>query len=224
MGRRKDPNLGNHKFGEAAVKQVEAELLFQGYDVYLPSVDDHGVDLAVIKGNTVVRLQVKSSTLRQYARVPAPSYGFTLVSTYKTVGGEVKRTIRPIGSQCDFVVLYGLDDNLYWIVPSGWLDKVKALTISSSPKSKDVNWDEIFHEYSQGSTFRALSQKYGPSAAAICNRVNSKLKNEDGTLIHRIRKCENRWDLIAKFFESLPTQPPQEESLQVIEKKGLNVP
>ncbi len=48
------------RFGKRIELQIENELLDQGYDVYLPMMDDHGVDCVVKKSDgAFIQIQIK---------------------------------------------------------------------------------------------------------------------------------------------------------------------
>ena len=48
-------------FGKAIEYKVASEMLREGFEIYLPAVDDHGVDLmARTPGGNIVEVQVKS--------------------------------------------------------------------------------------------------------------------------------------------------------------------
>lgn len=108
--------------GQAAVYRVASELMLRGWPVAVPCVDDRGVDLVVLPS---VRVQVKSAYLRHHHRVyPQGAYWFKFVQGPIVTGGNTirKRGPRQFSAECDFVILVGIDQGRFWIVPAPLLD------------------------------------------------------------------------------------------------------
>jgi len=108
--------------GQAAVYRVAAELMFRGVRVAMPCCDDRGVDLIALPS---VRVQVKSTYLRHHHRVyPQGAYWFKFTHGPVVSGNHTirKRGVRQFSAECDFVVLVGIDQGRFWIVPAVILD------------------------------------------------------------------------------------------------------
>jgi hypothetical protein len=108
--------------GQAAVYRVASELMFREIPVALPVADDRGVDIIALPS---IRIQVKSAYLRHHHRVyPQGAYWFKFVQGPIVSGNHTikKRGPRQFSAQCDFVVLMGIDQGRFWIVPAHILD------------------------------------------------------------------------------------------------------
>lgn len=97
--------------GKAGEYAVASQLLARGVTVHFPVVDS-GVDLIV--GDSV-RIQVKTSRKTEYR---ASGYAFTLGN--KRIGKYEQKAkyIRHYVGKVDFLILVGLDESRFWIVPS----------------------------------------------------------------------------------------------------------
>ncbi|MGM9844731.1 MAG: hypothetical protein ACI30K_00665 [Muribaculaceae bacterium] len=126
----------NTRFGKAVEQKVAAMLLEEGRDVYLPTVDDHGVDILVAPKNStdapkaseeneLVELTTASGTqvaIYQELQVKAVSYG--LVANIKC----------PDPRPNYWYVLYVKSVDTYWLINS--MDFVKIA--SQNVKGKNV--------------------------------------------------------------------------------------
>lgn len=127
-------NLNSPRQGQAAVLRVAAELGFRGASIAFPAVDDAGVDLVVLPG---VRVQVKSAYLRKHHRVyPEGAYWFKFVSGPIVTGNNTikRRGPRQFSHQCDVIVLMGIDESRFWIVPAALLDGKSLCVVGPPPK------------------------------------------------------------------------------------------
>lgn len=104
-----------HKQGQAGVYQVASQLLLRGVNVFFPAVD-LGADLITDSG---VRVQVKIThhSARMSSAYPAGAYWFHFMKTGIRRG---KRTVavRNLAADCDVVVLWGIEDDKFWVVPA----------------------------------------------------------------------------------------------------------
>lgn len=104
--------------GKAGELRVASELLLRGYQVYLTMVDV-GVDIVLGSGKTI---QVKASMPRKRKRQASPFYNFNF-----TDWNHKPHKLDGV----DFVVLWAIKDNVFYIIPS---DKIGSkLTISITP-------------------------------------------------------------------------------------------
>ena len=206
MIRRKQLGLSTQAWGEASVKATELKLFYEGYAVFKPMVDDAGVDLVVVDGNLAVRLQVKASSLITKDRVDGSRvqyYEFNLASIRARYAGPAEVKLRTFSEEVDFVVMHGVDEDKFWIVPAKLLDGKKTASIYTTSRSRvDIDWEDLKKRRETGETFKSLGDSVGISASAVYERL-SGITQEAGTkLVNQLRACENDWDCIEKFFEA----------------------
>jgi len=123
--------------GQAAVYRVASELLLREIPVALPVVDDRGVDIIALPS---VRIQVKSAYLRHHHRVyPQGAYWFKFVQGPIVSGNHTikRRGPRRFSAQCDFVVLVGIDQGRFWIVPAYVLDGKSLCVVGPDAAASD---------------------------------------------------------------------------------------
>ena len=107
--------------GHAGVLRVASELLLRDVDVFLPAVDCAGVDLIVAGGT---RIQVKTARLRrnkQYRH--GLSYGFTFGFAQRGNHHTVIRRAKSYSSQIDYMILWGINEDRFWIAPAALFDR-----------------------------------------------------------------------------------------------------
>lgn len=102
--------------GQAAVYQVASQLALRGHVVMFPMLDV-GYDLQLENG---LRLQVKSSTIRWTKGVNYPygAYAFGVRrGAWDSAEKKYKKsTLRSYSEIADFFVLWGIDENRFWIL------------------------------------------------------------------------------------------------------------
>lgn len=181
--------------GMVGVYRAAAELLLRGYKPYVPVVDSHGVDLMVVPN---IRLQVKSATLAPAGRgTNQPGYPFDLRRTRTKANRPLIRDRRIYSSSCDFVVLHGINENLFWIVPAKVLDDKTNVFIGPTEGWKDVNLDTVRRFRASGMTWKEVAAKFNVNPATIYNRLVGKgLAPKRSAVAHIVRKGEGRWDLL----------------------------
>lgn len=97
--------LSNRQIGAVGVSRVASALLRLGYSVLAPLEDYAGYDLVAEKRGKFTRIQVKTSE-RKDPR--GNRYGFMT-----SKGCDTKQAYK---SGVDAFVLYGLDDDMFWLV------------------------------------------------------------------------------------------------------------
>lgn len=205
MVRRKELGLGTHAWGEASVLAVGVNLIYQGYVVHKPLVDDDGVDLSILKGTKAARIQVKSSSRidKKKHGGTVSCYEFSLAAVRASAANGIEMRLRKFSDQVEFVILHGVDEDKYWIVPSNILDDKKSVIIYSTSRSKlDIDWEDIRTRREAGETFQSLGDSVGLSASAILERLRGTTKDAGTFMVNQLRACENAWDSIDKFFEA----------------------
>jgi hypothetical protein len=131
------------EIGEQGVSLVIAELLARGFKPYRPVVDDHGVDLMLSDGT---RIQVKSANLsvmwagnRKTGKSgPTGNKGYQF-SLQRTVFGTKEKLqsvgityeYRDMSKDSDYLILVGLDERRFWIVPTGIISECKHIVIAN---------------------------------------------------------------------------------------------
>lgn len=189
--------------GKAGEYAVSSQLMYRNGNVLWPSVD-MGYDLLCENG---CRVQVKTAHLRISPSItkyyPEGIYSFHFPKKRKiaTSAGKVRITDRkPMSESCDVVVLVGIEQNRYWVVPSSMLDGVQCIFMG--PKnarafSEDLpNMKEMVKlGYSQAE----IGKAYGMSQAAISHRLNSDTESHADSKVKRVRECENAWEYILDF-------------------------
>jgi hypothetical protein len=118
--------------GKAGEMAVASQLALRGVNVYLPLCDS-GVDMMTEEG---CRIQVKCGRIRTSPSMlkSYPEGVFTFHFPRKkylaTAKGQVRERInRKFSDYCDVVVLWGADQNRFWIIPSDLLDGMQCIAI-----------------------------------------------------------------------------------------------
>jgi hypothetical protein len=146
--------LTRGNIGEQGVSMVVAELLANDYKPYRPVVDDHGVDLMLSDGT---RIQVKTANLsvmwamdrRTNKSAPTGKKGYQF-SLQRTVLGTKEKlqsigvtyAYREVHKDADFLILVGLDERRFWIVPTAIIIGCKHICIQEgvSRSKNTVNY------------------------------------------------------------------------------------
>lgn len=190
--------------GRAAEHRVAAEVLLRGHIPAFPEVD-FGFDMVL---DNTLRIQVKSARLQKHPQYPLGVYRFSFRRDMvgKSVGPEGKKQYRKyLRSEprdykkvADFFVLWGIDEDRFWIIPCSnkprdlfiftkdavkqtpWLDYVKIKTMRDS----GMNNCQIGREFNVSHTTIRLAFTRGIS------------KFNDKTGLRFAMTCENRWDLL----------------------------
>lgn len=121
--------LKNLSLGKAGELRIASELLLRGHEVFLTIVDS-GSDLVLGNGK---RLQVKVAQRRHDKAANRTAYMFSFKSWRKR---ENKYIAHPL-ADVDYIILWGLDDDLFLIIPSS---EVRGRhSIRCNPTSKSTN-------------------------------------------------------------------------------------
>jgi hypothetical protein len=113
-------NLRTQLTGQAGVWAVAAQLAVRGHVPLFPGVD-YGYDIMLDNG---IRLQVKSAHLSQNIgnvrkRYPGGVYHFNTTVAKIGEDGQQRRVVRDYSTVADFFVLWGIDEDRFWVVPTG---------------------------------------------------------------------------------------------------------
>lgn len=205
--------------GQAGVWRVASMLALRGMNPLFPGVD-HGYDLMIGKG---VRIQVKSTHKRfdhlVYQKTGA--YHFHLRRSAYARGNNtlVKNAPRIFSESSDFVVLWGIDEDRFWVVPSSEVDGVSLVLVGPTEKQKpdrpDINLPAILELRESGMSLAAIARYFDCSRGSISRRLSGDIGlplsgTPKYTISSRVRACEDRWDLIQSYMEMAD---PNEDSL-----------
>ena len=123
--------------GEAGRLRVASELLRRGHRVLLPCIDD-GVDLYTEDG---IGIQVKSSSL-------GGNYYTFLFRSWKMIRGRKTQKYPHLDKRVDCVVLWGLDDDILWVLPASVVRGMATVRVPS-PNRKLVRYTTRPTKYRQ---------------------------------------------------------------------------
>jgi hypothetical protein len=114
--------------GDIGVGQAVAHYMSLGYVVCFPMTDSARYDLVVDDGNSLLRIQVKTSKYKK----PSGSYEVKLATSggNQSWSGVVKKISK---DECDKVFVYTLDGDKYEF-PAEFLDNKGSVTLD---KNKD---------------------------------------------------------------------------------------
>lgn len=183
--------------GQAGVYQVASQLLLRGFDPCFPASDAHGVDILLESG---VKVQVKSANLGFYERTPNGAYWFNFGKTvFATKTGGLRKEKRNYSSQCDFVILWGIDDNKFWIVPAKEFDGANGVVMGRQPQFKHFSIEEAQQLREQGLTNEQIGQRMGAAETTVLRRLHGEFQAPKRTRADAVRACEDAWNLIREL-------------------------
>jgi hypothetical protein len=192
------------KTGEQGVLLVAAKLLELGMNPYAPFVDDHGVDIMLPSG---LRIQVKAAHLsRQRKNDKHRQYQFSCQQNVYGTGGRARALTwkhRVFAKECDFLVLVGLNENRFWVVPSAAADAYGGTSIILGQVSPPTA-EEIKELIGQGKELQDVAYELGCSTTTVWKRKNG-IRADRGLKIRELRDYENRWELLANPKADEPT-------------------
>lgn len=182
------------KIGEAGLLRVMSELILRGYHPYRPAVDDHGVDIMLSDGT---RIQVKTSRL--HSRKRRHRTGVTEKTAYHltlgwTAMGRMQKPIRRPRSydkECDFLIIFGVDEQRFWIIPSFIVGNKQCLILG--PKTW-VTKEAMQQLRLTGMQEQDIAKALGVNRHTVRNRTKKDL--EKGGFVRAVRACENKWELL----------------------------
>jgi hypothetical protein len=210
------------RIGEAGVLRVMSELILRGHAPFKPAVDDHGVDLMLGSG---LRLQVKTATLRTRKSGTKHLKGGDVdnihTGYYLSLGwcqrGRVQTPIRrkrAYSEECDYFIIWGIDENRFWIVPSFVLDNRTCLILG--PKAKP-NARQVADLAKQGVGLKEIADRLGCCEVTAWKRKR-ETKTPMGAFTSAVRNCEARWDFLnVKPMELLAGDRRREDEVAALE-------
>lgn len=130
-------NIATQLQGQAGVWAVAAQLAIRGHIPSFPGVD-YGFDLMIENG---IRIQVKSSRLVGKKRGKYgvyPAYCFNIRKTSVNYEKRARSVSRDWTKVTDFFVLWGIDDNRFWIVPTAGVGNSAICLTQRDPISENA--------------------------------------------------------------------------------------
>lgn len=193
-----------HAVGKAGEYRVASELILLGLHPAFPSID-LGYDLMVEHG---VRIQVKSVQRRtKLGHANVLSYRI-FPSKRLTYDGNrlIDRRDRKISDECDFVVVWGMEEDRFWVIPSHLLDGKQMVSLGPDCYFQETDVKQIEALRSQGKSYNAIASELGISQTMVWALVTGKRDGSDRyPELREIRACEDRWDYITQHVADLNT-------------------
>jgi hypothetical protein len=113
--------------GQAGVYRVASELMLRGAGVYLPACDREGIDLIT---NAGARVQVKTARLGRCRQLEKRrGYHFRFSCSQRGRKHDYVRIARKYSEEVDFIVIWGIDEDRFWIVPAAIFDNRQCLIL-----------------------------------------------------------------------------------------------
>lgn len=209
--------------GSAGEHAVAAQLLLRSVVPCFPAVDV-GVDLYTTAG---CRIQIKSAHLCTTPAIVRKNtegvYRFSFPQHYyrnssnRGPVNHVRIKRRQFEEFCDVVVLWGIDQNRFWIVPAKLLNGLQGIDLGPNNErsfSKDV--PEMREMVRLGYEQSEIASHFGISQASVSirlKRAGCKIYLSSRTLA--IRQCEGIWDPIVDFGRSESIVLPKPETMSV---------
>jgi len=183
---------------------VAAQLLVRGLNVFFPAIDT-GVDLLCDNG---CRVQVKSSHLgvgpSHKATYPEGIYQFEFKAWRSIAMNSTRsrRAPRPsLESYCDIVVLWGIEQNRFWVVPAGVFRGTQRVFLGPTNDRRFIkDIPEMQAMVEMGMSQVEIGKHFGIRQAAVCTRLQKATTRQHCESIrHDVRLCENAWENILNF-------------------------
>lgn len=179
--------------GQAGVWSVAAQVAMRGHVPCFPGVD-YGFDIVLDNG---LRLQVKSSRLKYHPAYPDGAYAFSFRQSYMALSkNRIRdRSNRDYSKVSDFFVLWGVDENRFWVIPcshgkrSIWFGRA----VHSTPW---LDVDKMREMRDAGMTQEQIAQALGTNQAVVSRNLRKTAHLYDEFSQRRLKMFENRWDLL----------------------------
>lgn len=188
--------------GQAGVWQVASQLALRGLHPHFPGVD-FGYDLLVDRG---IRIQVKSARLRKQRTVyPDGAYWFKFWRTPVATRTAVRfRGAYDYSKVSDFVILWGIDEHRFWVVPSLLLAKTQCFIVGPQGFYKRQEFVQTKNLAAMGLSTPEIAARLGLTRQAVHYHLRGGRKRlPKRTVSAQVRECEDRWDLITGAVATL---------------------
>lgn len=204
-----DDGHRNLLIGQAGVWRVASEIATRGVVPMFPGIDV-GADLHTTTG---CRIQVKTTKMRKHERVyPEGAYWFKFSQAPIVTGGNnIRRRGQRDYSKCsDVMVLWGRDEDRFWILPSALVATTQCLILGPKGFYKRSEFTEAAALKEQGLKQREIGELLGISQAAVSYQLRGgREKMPRRTVAAQAREYEGRWDLILNFGQAEATEAPR---------------
>ncbi len=189
--------------GQAGVWQVASQLALRGLNPYFPGVD-LGCDL-LAEGR--VRLQVKAASLRTHTRVyPDGAYYFKFwQSSIVTGARNIRRRGQRDYTNCaDFMMLWGVNENRFWVVPTALVARTSGLVLGPRGFHQRQDFVDARALRATGLTQQEIGNRLGISQVAVSYQLRGgRTRLPRQTVGAQVRQLEDRWDLIIGALATL---------------------
>ena len=204
------------KRGQAGVYRVAAELLLRGINVSFPAVDE-GADLIAESG---IRIQVKTTGIvhRNGAGFEDGAYWFHFTRgsrgvTVSRIRGEKPKMTQKFSERSDVVVLYGIDQNRFWVVPALLLDNWHMVAIGTTTVyKKPVDPDLVKAMRETVDRHQDVAEELGVSRATVSRKLAGL--NLKSSKVSLVASYEDRWDVIAAQVAAYKQEPEDPHNLR----------
>lgn len=198
--------------GKAGEHMVAAQLMMRGMNVCWPSVD-RGYDLMTDNG---CRVQVKTGRIRNSPGVLA-SYGCPVYSFHfpknrhiAVSRDKVKVSIRPkLADRCDIVVMWGVEENRFWVTPAQICDERQCLFLGpSNDRAFEGDIKDMQCMADLGFSQSEIGHHYGIAQANVSLRLKrAGTQTQANSTVNQVRRCEGAWQNILEFSVALDSTP-----------------
>lgn len=185
--------LKAHLTGKAGEYRVMSELLLRGHCPAMPPVDN-GADIMLENG---MRIQVKSSHLnrKKHPSYPLGLYRFTLMETGS--GAKYQNVVRDWTKRCDFIVLWCIDEDRFFVVPAMKDRGVILITAKMEDRANVIDVAAAKNLHEQGMSMFAIAKQMGVSWPTVKDHLSGRRKGTRATTMTRtILEYEGRWELL----------------------------
>jgi hypothetical protein len=188
--------------GQAGVYTVAAQLLLRGHNPSFPAVDI-GYDLIA---DGCVKVQVKCAHLTFSSNYHKTGcYAFKLATRTVVKAGRIRGTVsRVFSEECDFVALWGIEENRFWIIPAAVLDNKMGVYVGPKCSWVDTDLLKLREAKEQGKTYRQIAQENNINLATAYNTITGKRTQSDRTFFtDTVRGYEGCWNLISEYAATM---------------------
>ena len=123
--------MNNQQIGIAGELRVMSELILKGYNPAKSYIDD-GIDIILQDG---IKIQVKTSIRK------AKENSKTLGYRFQVRKGNLKKVVDP-STYVDFLICWGVADNIFWIIPAKNIGKRSCIHITYPKIYKKTIWEK----------------------------------------------------------------------------------
>jgi hypothetical protein len=202
--------------GKAGELATAAQIMVRGLNVFFPAADK-GVDVLAENG---CRIQVKTGKMRcspsvsRLYRGGVYSFHFPKSRYMATAKGEVKSTPRRKFSEyCDVVVLWGVEQNRFWVVPAEQLDGVQCIFMGpKNARAFEPDVEAMKKMAELGYSQAEIGKHYGIRQCSVSERLKKAgTPTSPDSVAVSVRACENDWGKILDFSRTTTTVPVEEK-------------